>query len=111
MTSGDSSSGFTVATAQLRTHASVLDQTAGTMGQALSAAQQVTLSDDAYGHLPGVSAAFAGLVHLVATPAMDALSQANTAISSMGTAIRTTATNYDTVEQSNTSTIQQAGTR
>lgn len=108
MTSGQSGTGFTVAVEQLRTHAGVLDQVAGTMGQALDAARQASLSDAAYGQLP-VSAAFAGLVRMVATPGMDALSQAQTTMSSMGTALTTTATNYDTVEQANADSFQQLG--
>jgi uncharacterized protein YukE len=101
MTTSESGAGYTVATAELRTHAGVLDQLAGTLGQCLSAAQQVTLSDDAYGQLP-VSAAFAALVRSVASPGVTALTQAQSTLSTVSRAITATAANYDAVEQGNT---------
>jgi hypothetical protein len=103
-----SAQGFTVVTSKLRTHAGVLNQVAGTMGQALGAAKQVTLSDTAYGQLP-VSASLAGLVKAAAMPAEDALSQAQTALSSLSTAVATTAANYDTVEHGNTGRFNMDG--
>lgn len=104
MTSAQGGSGFTVGTAGLRTHAGVLNQVSGALGQAVDAARQVTLADAAYGQLP-VSAQFAALVRMVATPGVDALAQAQTTVSSYDTAINQTAANYDVVEQGNTASF------
>lgn len=98
---GATAAGYTVLTSELRTHAGVLGQVAGVLGQALGAAQQVTLGEKAYGQLP-VSAAFAALVNLVASPGVTTITQAASTMNSMVTQVNTVAANYDTTEHNNT---------
>lgn len=107
-TTNGAGSGYTVTTADLHDHATSLDRIATTLNQAVSAAQQVTLADDAYGHLPE-SILFAGLVRLVSQPGLDALNQAQTTLNAVAKGVHQTATNYETTEQANTTTLRGHG--
>ena len=101
--------GYTVTSSALRTHATTVGQLATLVTQAVQAAEQVTLGDQAYGVLP-VSAAFAALVKLVAQPGISALNQASATLSLINNGVKTIAANYDTTEQNNKSKFT-GGTR
>lgn len=101
--------GYTVTSSALRSHATTVAQLATLVTQAVQAAEQATLGDDAFGHLP-VSAAFSALVKLVASPGISALNQAGAALSLINTGVQKIAANYDTTEQNNKSKFA-GGTR
>ena len=98
--------GYTVTTADLRSHMARLQQIAATLGEAVAAAQQVTLADTAYGHLPD-SIAFAGIVRLVSQPGVDALTKAQAAVTSVSQGVGQVAANYDTIEHTNATRLRQ----
>ncbi len=101
--------GYTVSPTELRSHANVVAQLTDQLGHTLGSAQQATLGGQAFGEI-AVALAFANLIKSVAQPGISALSQAQTMLSTINRTISTTATNYDTVEQSNSSRFQPGST-
>lgn len=99
---GSSGSGYTVVTSELRDHANVLSQLAGQMGQASSTAQSSVLGSNAFGEI-AVALGFVNLIKSVASPGVNSLQQAQQALNLLNTTIKTTAQNYDSVEQNNMS--------
>jgi hypothetical protein len=100
--------GFTVVPSELATHANVLNQLSGQVGQAQGQAQSAMLGGQAFGVI-SVALAFANLIKGAATPGISALSQAQSVLSTLSKTISTTATNYGNVEQSNASRFQAGG--
>ncbi|GDY30060.1 type VII secretion target [Gandjariella thermophila] len=92
--------GYTVTPADLHTHAGTLDGIAGTLGQAVAAAQQVSVGVEAYGQIAGPL--FVPIVLAVSAPGLQALQQAQSAVTAVADGIRKTASHYDTTEQGNT---------
>jgi hypothetical protein len=92
--------GYTVTPADLHTHAGTLDGIAATLGEAVSAAQQVSVGVEAYGMIAGPL--FVPIVLAVSAPGLAALAQAQSAVTAAADGIRTTASHYDTTEHGNT---------
>jgi len=92
-------SGYQVSTAELAQHVTAVQQVATTLGQAVSAAQQVTVGVQAYGMICGPL--FVPIVMAVSAPGLITLGLAQQAVNSIAENVRKTATSYDTVEQSN----------
>ncbi|HEX7658390.1 MAG TPA: type VII secretion target [Pseudonocardiaceae bacterium] len=86
------SDGFQVSASELRTHAGSVQQAAATVGQALAAAQQVTLDTGAYGLICGPL--FVPIVQQVTTPGLAALGQAESSLNSVADALTQTADSY-----------------
>jgi hypothetical protein len=91
--------GYGVLPDELRAHASRLDGLRERLNTALDAANQVALGDQAYGV---ICSFFVPVVHAVSTPGVEALRDGATAMGDTASGVRTTATSYDNVEQSNT---------
>lgn len=95
--SGD---GYQVRTADLTKHAQSIQQVAGTLGEAMAAAQQVTLGVQAYGLICGPL--FVPPVLAIEAIGLETLSAAQQAANDLNTGITTTVRNYDRTEQSTT---------
>lgn len=98
--------GYGVNPDDLRSHAARLRQVSDKLGQALSAGQQATMGDGAYGHLPS-SAAFTAIVHSVSQPGLDAMRQAQKALTALGDSVRDTAGHYDELEHENSDRLRE----
>lgn len=99
----DSSGGYQVSTADLRTHVAAVQQVASTLGEAMSAAQQVTLGVQAYGMICGPL--FVPIVMAVSAPGLVTLKLAQDAVNTIATNIQQTAQNYETTEHGNASSL------
>ncbi|KAA2265094.1 hypothetical protein F0L68_05385 [Solihabitans fulvus] len=95
--------GYQVSTGQLQSHATSVQQVAATLGQALSAAQQVALSTQAYGMICGPL--FVPIVMAVSAPGVAALQLAQQSINSVADEVKNTAAHYETVDQSNSASF------
>jgi uncharacterized protein YukE len=105
--SGNGSGGYEVRTSELATHAKAVDQVASTLGEALSAAEQVTMGVQAYGLICGPL--FVPMVLAVSTPGLVTLGLAKQAMSSVSEAVRKTATSYDNVDHAHAKTLTNLG--
>lgn len=91
--------GFEMTAGELRAHESKLNAIGDKLKQALDAAHQVSMGDEAYGI---ICSFFVPIVHAVTDPGLDALSQANTAVVHTASGIRATSQAYSGTEASNT---------
>lgn len=91
--------GFQVSTTDLNTHAQSIRQVADMLGQALSAAQQISLDTGAYGVLCGPL--FVPPVQLAERAGVAALTAGQAAAGGLRGGIKTTAQNYTITEQGN----------
>ncbi|MFC0115588.1 type VII secretion target [Kibdelosporangium aridum] len=91
--------GYGVLPDELRAHASRLNGLQDRLNTALDAANQVALGDQAYGV---ICSFFVPIVHAVSAPGVTALRGTATAMGETSVGVKTTATSYDDVEQSNT---------
>ncbi len=89
--------GFGVDPAELGAHAKTVDQVAATLGQALSAAEQVTLGVQAYGLICGPL--FVPIVLAVSTPGVVMLAAAEEAIKSVSGGLTKTVAHYQNVDR------------
>ncbi|MFD9733498.1 type VII secretion target [Umezawaea sp. NPDC059074] len=93
--------GYQVTPSDLHTHVESLRKVADTLGQAVDAAQQVTVGVQAYGMICGPL--FVPIVMAVSAPGVLALRAAQSAMTETGKEITATADHYDTVDRSNAS--------
>jgi hypothetical protein len=107
MSGNGSGGGYEVKTDELATHVKAVDQVAATLGQALSAAEQVTMGVQAYGLICGPL--FVPMVLAVSTPGLVTLGLAKEAMSSVSEAVTKAATSYDNVEQSHAKALTDLG--
>lgn len=106
MTASDAG-GYQVKTSELATHAKAVDQVGATLGQALSAAEQVTMDVQAYGLICGPL--FVPMVLAVSTPGLVALGLAKDAVSSVSQAVTKTAESYENAERSHAKVLDDLG--
>lgn len=99
MSGGNGSAGYQVSTSELAAHVKSVQQVASTLGQALSAAEQVTMGVQAYGMICGPL--FIPIVLAVSTPGLVTLGLAQQTVNSIAQAVQETAASYQTVEQGN----------
>jgi hypothetical protein len=96
--------GFDVLSGELRAHAGRIDGLLDRLGQALDAAQTVSMPDTAYGiicqFLPPV-------INPLEQRGMDAIAASRSGMADAATAVRDSATTYDTHEQANTQSFGQ----
>src|SRR3954469_10986850 len=89
--------GYQVTTGDLHGHVSSVQQAADAMGQALAAAQQVSVGVQAYGMICGPL--FVPIVLAVSAPGLVALGMAQQSLTSMAGEVEQTAAHYDAVQQ------------
>jgi hypothetical protein len=106
MTASDSG-GYQVRTTELATHAKAVDQVGAALGQALSAAEQVTMGVQAYGLICGPL--FVPMVLAVSAPGLVTLGLAKEAIGSVSQAVTKIAENYENAEQAHAKVLDDLG--
>jgi len=89
--------GYQVTPSELHNHVSSVQRVAETLGQAMDAAQQVTVGVQAYGMICGPL--FVPIVMAVSAPGLLTLRAAQQAITEMANEVKATAEQYDTVDQ------------
>jgi hypothetical protein len=87
-------SGFKVITPALETFAQTSQQRAAAFGQCLAEARQITLSPDAFGHLPGVGARVYQAYDGYAGGCQAGIGQSAAAMSQIQRGINTTIADY-----------------
>ncbi|MFD2415245.1 type VII secretion target [Amycolatopsis pigmentata] len=107
MTASDAGGGYQVRTTDLTTHAKAVDQVGATLGQALSAAEQVTMGVEAYGLICGPL--FVPMVMAVSAPGLVTLGLAKEAVTSVSQAVTKTAESYENAEQAHTKVLNDLG--
>src|SRR5690242_20236800 len=107
MTAGNGAGGYSVRTDELAAHAKAVQQVSADLGQALSAAEQVTLGVQAYGLICGPL--FVPIVLAVSAPGLVTLGMAQQAVGSISDAVTKTATSYDDAEQAHSATLKSLG--
>ncbi len=101
--------GYQVRTDELATHAQAVRQVSATLGQALSAAEQVTLGVEAYGLICGPL--FVPIVLAVSTPGLVTLGLASKAMDDVSQAVSEAASAYESTEKAHVTTIDGLGKR
>jgi hypothetical protein len=96
-------SGYQVVSSDLQTHAGSVQKVAEVLGQAMDAAQQVTVGVQAYGMICGPL--FVPIVMAVSAPGLLTLRAAQQAVTDMANEIKATAEHYDTVDQKTASSF------
>src|SRR5690242_19139804 len=96
--------GYQVAPDELTTHAASLDQLGQTLGQAVAAAQQVTMGTQAYGMIAGPL--FVPIVTAISSAGIDALATAQGGVSSLAKGVKDTAASYHELDQDNATRLQ-----
>ena len=91
--------GYQVSTQDLQAHVTSVRQVADALGQAVSAAGQVTVGVQAYGMICGPL--FVPIVMAVSAPGLIALQLSQQSISSVADEIDKTAQHYEAVEHAN----------
>ncbi|MFF1607763.1 type VII secretion target [Amycolatopsis sp. NPDC058278] len=99
--------GYQVHPDELAKHAKAVDQVSRTLGQALSAAEQVTMGVEAYGLICGPL--FVPMVLTVSAPGLLALGAAKEAMGSVSEAVDQAAEKYRTAEQAHAKTLTDLG--
>jgi uncharacterized protein YukE len=99
--------GYEVRPEELATHAKAVDQVAQTLGQALSAAEQVTVGVQAYGLICGPL--FVPMVLAVSAPGLVTLGLSKQAVSSVSEAVNKASTAYQTAEENHAKTLSVFG--
>src|SRR2546430_17613853 len=105
--SGNGSGGYEVRTDELATHSKAVQQVASDLGQALSAAEQVTMGVQAYGMICGPL--FVPIVLAVSAPGLITLKMSEDAVSSISDQVSQAASKYEEIEQAHTKTLQSFG--
>ncbi|HET6502988.1 MAG TPA: type VII secretion target [Amycolatopsis sp.] len=106
MTNGGSG-GYGVVPSELSTHATAVRRVADELGQALSAAEQVTVGVQAYGMICGPL--FVPIVLAVSAPGLVTLKLAQQAVTSVSDAVTKAATAYENAEQAHSATLRSFG--
>jgi imidazoleglycerol phosphate dehydratase HisB len=91
--------GYQVAPDELTAHASSLEDIGRTLGQAVSAAQQVTMGTQAYGMIAGPL--FVPIVTAISSAGIDALSSSQSGVASLARGVKDTAASYHELDQDN----------
>ncbi|WP_410569362.1 type VII secretion target [Amycolatopsis sp. cmx-4-61] len=99
--------GYQVRPDELLTHAKAVDQVGQTLGQALAAAEQVTMGVQAYGLICGPL--FVPMVLGVSTPGLLTLGAAQQAMGTLSQSIRQAAKTYEDAEQAHSQRITGLG--
>jgi uncharacterized protein YukE len=99
--------GYQVRPDELLTHAKTVEQVGQTLGQALAAAEQVTMGVQAYGLICGPL--FVPMVLAVSTPGLLTLDAAHQAMGSLSQSIRQAAKTYQDAEQAHAQRITGLG--
>lgn len=102
-----SAGGYEVRPDELATHAKAVQQIGAQLGQALSAAQQVTMGVQAYGLICGPL--FVPIVLAVSTPGLVTLGLSEKAINSVADAVTKAASTYEQAEQAHAKTLKSFG--
>jgi uncharacterized protein YukE len=89
--------GYQVTPSELHTHVGSVQQVADALGQAMDAAQQVTVGVQAYGMICGPL--FVPIVLAVSAPGLLTLRAAQQAMTEMANEVKASAEHYDTVDQ------------
>jgi hypothetical protein len=95
--------GYEVSPEVVAGHAGTVDQVAQLLGQAVSAAQQVSIGVGAYGVVCGPL--FVPIVTAISAAGVGALSQAQSGLGTMVANLRATAQDYQSVESANVNTL------
>jgi hypothetical protein len=98
------SGGYTVDTNDLSTHAKTVQQVGAELGQALAAAEQVTMGVQAYGLICGPL--FVPMVLAVSTPGLVTLKLAQDAMASVSDTVSKVADTYRRTEEAHVSTLE-----
>lgn len=104
---GDGSGGYEVHPDDLAKHAKAVEQVGKTLGQALSAAEQVTVGVQAYGMITGPL--FVPIVLAVSAPGLATLALAQEAMGQVAQSVNQAVTTYQTAEQNHAQTINGLG--
>lgn len=107
MTDNGSGAGYQVRTDELRTHSQAVSTVAETLGQALSAAEQVTMGVEAYGLICGPL--FVPIVLAVSAPGLATLGLSKKAMDDISQAVSGAASSYESVEQAHIRTLKTLG--
>lgn len=99
--------GYEVRTDELVTHAKAVQQVASQLGQALSAAEQVTMGVQAYGLICGPL--FVPMVLAVSAPGLVTLGLSQQAINSVSDAVTKAASSYEQTEDAHETTLKSLG--
>ncbi|WP_020661212.1 type VII secretion target [Amycolatopsis benzoatilytica] len=99
--------GYEVRPDELATHAKAVEQVGKTLGQALSAAEQVTMGVQAYGMICGPL--FVPIVLGVSAPGLATLGLAAEAMGTVSDAVKLAVTTYQTAEQNHKQAIDNLG--
>ena len=89
--------GYQVVTTELHNHVTSVRKVAETLGQALDAAQSVTMGVQAYGMICGPL--FVPIVMAVSAPGLITLKLAQEAVGKIADEVKATAEHYESVEQ------------
>ncbi|MET8763152.1 hypothetical protein [Lentzea sp. NPDC004782] len=89
--------GYQVVTTELHDHVASVRRVAETIGQALEAAQSVTMGVQAYGLICGPL--FVPIVMAVSAPGLLTLKVAQEAVGAMAGEVKATADHYQSIEQ------------
>lgn len=101
------SGGYEVHPDELVTHAKAVEQVGKTLGQALSAAEQVTMGVQAYGMITGPL--FVPIVLAVSVPGLATLALAQQAMGQVAQSVNQAVTTYQNAEQNHARTITGLG--
>ncbi|GLY71217.1 type VII secretion target [Amycolatopsis taiwanensis] len=99
--------GYGVRPDELATHAKAVQQVGSQLGQAMSAAKQVTMGVEAYGLICGPL--FVPMVLAVSAPGLVTLGLAEQAINSVSDAVTKAASSYEQAEQAHAKTLKSFG--
>jgi hypothetical protein len=99
--------GYEVDTGELAAHAKAVEQVAATLGEALSAAEQVTMGVQAYGMICGPL--FVPMVLAVSTPGIVTLGLAKESMGSISAEVAKTAASYDAMDQAHAGSLTGVG--
>ncbi|WP_285748500.1 type VII secretion target [Lentzea sp. NBRC 105346] len=89
--------GYQVVTTELHNHVAAVRRVADTLGQAMDAAQSVTMGVQAYGMICGPL--FVPIVMAVSAPGLITLKIAQESIGKLADEVKATAEHYDTIDQ------------
>ncbi|ADJ47308.1 hypothetical protein AMES_5483 [Amycolatopsis mediterranei S699] len=103
----DGSGGYEVRTDELGTHAEAVRAVAETLGEALSAAEQVTMGVQAYGMICGPL--FVPMVLAVSAPGLVTLGLAQRAVGSVADAVTRAAGAYEATDQAHAKLLTELG--
>ncbi|SEP39248.1 type VII secretion target [Amycolatopsis saalfeldensis] len=102
-------SGFEVQPEELRKHAAAVQRVAASLGQALSAAEQVTMGVDVYGLICGPL--FVPIVLAVSAPGLITLQQSKSTLESIPPTVEQAAATYEKADLEHATTMSKVGSK